>query len=195
MTIPISEHVKQITALEPSEKMLALLKENATKKHAQNIHYINKSLEDLEATGTQTYDYVLASFSLFMQDIETALLKMDLLASKAVYLFMSATPWMELEMQHALYGTANSWSDFIFIYNILHDCGILANVEIRDYDVNQSFDSLESAVAKYIQIYRIPPNAHDKLRGYLSQKLMEENGKLCINSKRKAATIWWTKHK
>jgi hypothetical protein len=98
-------------------------------------------------------------------------------------------------MQHAIYGTANSWSDFIFIYNILHDCGILANVEIKDYDVTQSFDSLDSAVAKYIQIYRIPPNAHDKLRGYLSQKLTEENGKLCINSKRKAAMIWWTKHK
>jgi ubiquinone/menaquinone biosynthesis C-methylase UbiE len=192
MTLPIAKRVKHVTALEPSENMLILLKENAAKENALNISYNNKSFEDFKETNTVQHDYVVASFSLFMQDIEQALLKMNSLASKAVFLFMSASPWMDPEMQRALYGTESVWSDFIFVYNILHDNRILANVAICDYNFKQSYANIDDAVSKFTQNHRLTPQVQGKLRDYLDSTIVEENGKLYYNRKRKAATIWWT---
>jgi ubiquinone/menaquinone biosynthesis C-methylase UbiE len=193
MTLPMAKRVKHVTALEPSEKMLATLRDNARKQQIFNIHYINEPLEELEVASS--YDLVVASFSLFMLDIKTALMKMNALASKSVYLFLSASPWIDEAMQKALQGDSSAWSDFIFIYNILYDAGIPANVDICDYELKQSYADLEDAISKLSQTYRIPSENRDKLRAYLSENLVEENGKLWYNRKRKAATIWWATNK
>jgi SAM-dependent methyltransferase len=193
MTIPIAKKVNHVTALEPSEKMLATLRENARTLQAFNIFCINKTLEELEMNCS--YDLVVASFSLFMVDIKNALLKMNELASRAVYLFLSASPWLDQDLQKAVYGNISQWSDFVFIYNILYDAEILANVEISDYAIRQSFVDFEDAVSRYMQLYRIPIDKQDSLRKYLESILVEENGKLWCTRKRKAATIWWTKDK
>ena len=192
MTIPIAKRAKHVTALEPSENMLALLKANATKQHIINIHYVNKSLEELDEV--KAYDFVVASFSLFMFDIQKVL-KMDAIASRGVYLFLSASPWMDEEMQNVVYGNSSACSDFIFVFNILHDAGILANVEFCTYDLKQSYDNLEDALSRFKQTYRILPEKEDKLREHLRANLVEEKGKLWWNRKRKAAMIWWTTNK
>jgi ubiquinone/menaquinone biosynthesis C-methylase UbiE len=193
MTLPMAKRAKHVTALEPSEKMLAALRDNARKQQIFNIHYLNESLEEVEVAST--YDLVVASFSLFMLDIKTALTKMNALASKGVYLFLSASPWIDEGIQKVVQSNSSTWSDFIFIYNILYDAGIPANVEICDYDLRQSYLDLEDAVLKFSHIYGIQSEKKGKLREYLSENLAEEKGKLWYNRKRKAATIWWTTNK
>jgi ubiquinone/menaquinone biosynthesis C-methylase UbiE len=193
MTLPIAKRVKHVTALDPSEKMLAILRDNARKQHIFNIHYVNESLEELDATSS--YDLVVASFSLFMLDIKAALSKMNALATKGVYLFLSESPWMDEALQKAIYGNVSAWSDFIFIYNILYDAGIPANVDISDYELTQSYVDLEDAVSNFSNRYHIQAEKTGKLREYLSENLVEEKGKLWYNRKRKAATIWWTTSK
>ncbi len=191
MTLPIAKRVKHVTALEPSENMLALLKENATKQHILNVYYVNKSLEALDVSVS--YDVAVASFSLFMFDIEKAMAKLDAVASKAVYLFMSASPWMDEELQKIVYGDATRWSDFILVYNILHDAGILANVDICDYNNKQGYASLEDAVSRFTQAYHILPEKEHLLKDYLKKNLVEKNGKLWLTRKMKAAMVWWKK--
>jgi SAM-dependent methyltransferase len=193
MTLPIAKRVRHVTALEPSKKMLTTLRENAREQQVFNIFCINETLELLEINCS--YDLVVASFSLFMFDIKSALLKMNSLASKGIFLFLSASPWVDAELQKALYGKVRPWSDFVFIYNILHDAGILANVTISDYEIKQGFTDLEDAVLKYSQTCRIPVEKKNSLREYLRTNLVEENEKLWCNCKRKMATIWWTKSK
>jgi ubiquinone/menaquinone biosynthesis C-methylase UbiE len=193
MTLPMTKRAKQVTALEPSEKMLATLRDNARKQHIFNIHYVNESLEELEVASC--YDLVVASFSLFMVDIKAALMKMNALASRGVYLFLSASPWIDEAIQKAVQGNSSAWSDFIFIYNILYDAGIPANVDICDYDLKQSYVDLENATSNFSQKYHIHAEKKDKLREYLSENLVEEKGKLWYNRKRKAATIWWKTNK
>lgn len=192
LTLPVAKRVKHVTALEPSEKMLAILKENALKQDVSNISYVNKTLEDIDLSVH--YDLVVASFSLFMFDIKLALQKMSALADKAVYLFLSASPWLDEALQKAVYGNFNGcWSDFIFIYNILYNLGIPANVELYDYTLEQNYADLEDATAKLMQTYHIAPEKKSKLAEYLRANLVKENGKLYSNRKRKAAAIWWTK--
>jgi SAM-dependent methyltransferase len=193
ITLPIAKKVQHITALEPSEKMLSALRENAKNQQVSNIYFVNKTLEQFEKS--RSYDLVVASFSLFMLDIKSALLKMNELSSKAVYLFLSASPWIDADFQEAVFGNIRLWSDFVFIYNILHDLGILANVSISDYILKQSYVNFEDAISKYTQLYHIPVAKQEHLKKYLETKLFEENGKYWCTHKRKSATIWWTKDK
>jgi len=190
LTLPMAKHAKHVTALEPSEKMLTILKDTARKQNISNISYINTSLEDFEVIS-DSYDLVVASFSLFMLDIESALMKMNTLASKGVYLFMSASPWMDENMQKAVNGNLSSWSDFIFLCHILQDLGIPVNIDICDYELKQSYADFEHAVLKFSQVNHIPSKKMGALREYLHVNLVEENGKLWYNRQRKAATIWW----
>jgi SAM-dependent methyltransferase len=193
ITLPVAKRVRHVTALEPSKKMLTALRDNAREQQIFNIQCINTTLELLEINCS--YDLVVASFSLFMFDIKSALLKMNSLASKGVFLFLSASPWVDADLQKALYGNVSPWSDFVFVYNILHDAGIVANVEVSDYELKQGFTDLDDATLKYSKIWRIPIDKQNSLREYLRLNLVENDKKLWYNCKRKMATIWWTTSK
>lgn len=199
LTIPIAKRVKSVTALEPSSKMLAILKANAKKQQVKNIKYVNKSLDDLEITELKAHDVVLASFSLLMVDIDKALLKMDALASVGVYLFVSASDWMDKEIQEIALGedeTSTVLPDQVYICNILHDIGIDSNVDVWDFESKQCYKDVESATTRFMQLYRISPEKQNALGAYLNKILVQdEKGKFWLNRRKKAAKIWWTKTK
>ncbi len=195
ITIPVAKRVKCVTAVEPSNHMLILLKENSKKERALNISYLPKSWDDL-IIGEDIYphDLVIASFSLFMVNIENALLKIDAAANKSVYLFVSASKWVDKEIQNIVFGESiQILPDYIYIYNILHDLGILANVEINHYVHKQSYANLDEALKKISETYKVHKNNENELRKYLLKTLIEDKGKLWLNRDRKMATIWWTK--
>lgn len=193
MTLPIARKVRHVTALEPSENMIGILQENARQQQTFNINYVNKPFEEINTTDS--YDLVVASFSLFMSDLEKALHTMNQLASKWVYLFMSASPWIDEGVQKALYGTQNLWSDFILTYNILHEAGIVANVETCTYTFEECYPTIGDAVEAFIHKYSLPPEKRSALTEHLKANLVEECGGLYYKRKMKAATIWWTTSK
>lgn len=199
LTIPIAQRVKSVTALEPSPKMLAMLKGNTKKQHVKNIKFINKSLDDLEITELKAHDIVVASFSLLMIDIDKALQKMDDLASLGVYLFVSASDWMDKEIQEIALGkdkTSTVLPDHVYICNILRDIGIDAYVDVWDFESTQCYKDVESATSRFMQLYRISPEKKNELGVYLNKILVQdETGKFWLNRKKKAAMIWWTKTK
>ena len=108
---------------------------------------------------------------------------------------MSASPWLDEGIQKAVNGNSSSWSDFIFIYNILYDLGIIGNVDVCDYELKLGYDDVEFAVSRLSQTNCIPLGKKSMLREHLCGNLVEENGKLWYNRKRKAATIWWATNK
>jgi ubiquinone/menaquinone biosynthesis C-methylase UbiE len=196
LTIPIAKRVKQVTAVEPSANMFALLKSNVEKENLHNIVPVNSSCEELNIdNGVYPHDVVIASFSLFMADISNALQKMNALAKKRVYLFSSASMWMSEELQKIIYGNILPFKsgDYIYVYNILHDLGILANVEVWNFKSIQCFTDLDEAVSKFTEPHKISPSKEAELRTHLHELLVKENGKLWLKSERKAAVIWWTK--
>ncbi len=197
LTIPIAKRAKKVTALEPSSNMLSYLKVAAQKEKVSNIVCINKALEDLDTSKVAPHDLVVASFSLLMVDIEKALRKINALSVGRVYLFMPASRWMDDEIHKAVYGAdapLGYLSDFICIYNILHDAGILANVDLWDFQVMQSYDSLDKAIDNFEEKYNLHPNKRALLKAYLSKTLVaDETSKLWWKCKRKAAMVWWTK--
>ena len=196
LAIPIAKQVKQVTAVEPSAIMFALLKSNVAKADARNIVPVNVACEDLNARNRICpHDVVLASFCLFMVDIADVLRQLDALAKKRVYVFMSASEWISEELQKIVYDGSLPFKcgDYLYVYNILYDLGIFANVEIWNFNSEKCFSDLDEAVSNFKENYLVPPKKEDKLREYLKALLVEENGKLWLKRKRKAAMIWWTK--
>jgi ubiquinone/menaquinone biosynthesis C-methylase UbiE len=196
LAIPIAKRVKHVTAVEPSKLMFSFLKSNIKKANVQNLTTINLSCEDLLLDeDVQQHDVVFASYSLFMADIADVLQQMNELANKSVYLFLSASQWMNDDLQKIVNNRVSpiKSGDYIYVYNILHDLGILANTEIWDSEGTHSYESLDDAVTRFGDNYDVVPNKRPELKLYLNKHLVKENGKLLLKQNRKVAMIWWTK--
>ena len=203
LAIPIAKQVKSVTVIDPSKGMLACLQENMEKEEVENITCVNKGWEDVElGADIEPHDVVIASHSItILFDIQEALAKMDASAKKYSYIFTFAGRWMdggEEELWKAIYGErqrqrTQTWSDYIFLCNILHDIKIYANVEIMDSDYEQRYKSLDEAVTKWKEMRDIPAEKEDVLRSYLSKILVEDNGTLCLKRESKSAMVWWQK--
>ena len=198
LAIPIAKRVKGVTAIDPSKGMLACLNENMEKEEVENIVCVNKRWEDVElGVGIEQHDIVIASHSVSTQE---AVAKMDAVARKYVYILTFAGRWVgngEEELWKAIYGERQrqrAWhSDYILLYNILHDMKIYANLNIQEFESEQRYESLDEAVTKWQEMRDIPAEKEDVLREHLSKILIEDDGTLCLKRKSKSATIWWQK--
>ena len=206
LAIPIAKRVKTVTAIDQSKGMLACLQENMEKEGITNITCVNKRWEDVEVgVDIEPHDVVMACHSLGMLDIQEAVAKMDAASRKYVYILSSAGRGMgngekEGELWKAIYGerghrARGGGSDYMFFCNLLHDMKIYANVDIRDAESEQHYESLDDAVTKWKEMRDIPPEKEGILREYLSTILVEDDGTgtLCFKRKSKSATIWWQK--
>jgi ubiquinone/menaquinone biosynthesis C-methylase UbiE len=195
LAIPMAKVVKQVTVVEPSKNMLTFLKANAKKENIQNLVCINRSFEDLiVGKDVHPHDVVISSYSLCMLDIVNVLQKMDELTSKCAYIFWNASEWMDSELQKIICGEDSIRSvDYLCIYNILYELGILANIKIWDAESRQGYNDLNEAISKFSKFNKIVPEKKDELKARLKDLLVEENGKLWLTYKWKAAMIYWTK--
>ena len=193
LAIPIAKQAKSVTAIDPSKGMLACLHENMEKEDTTNIACINKRWEDIElGVDIEPHDVVIASHSLAMLDMQEALAKINAAAKKSVYLFTFAGRWMDGGLCEEICGEKrSSWSDYIYLCNILHDMGIYANVEIRDSEYEQHYASLDEAVIKFKEMYDLPSEKEGILKEHLSKILIDDDGSLCLKRNSKSAMVWW----
>ena len=198
LAIPLAKMVKHVTAVDPSTGMLACLNENAVSEGLKNITCINKKWEDVEiGTDIAEPDIVLASHSLAMLDIKEALSKMNDAAKRSVYVFTfaGARMWDYNTLWPKLYGEEyQPGPDYIYLYNVLYEMGIYANVEIANSEYKQQFSNLDDAVAQWKEnLDVITPDAEEVIKSHLSGTLIKEDGKLWSNREMRSAMIWWMK--
>ncbi|RKX44298.1 MAG: hypothetical protein DRP27_06820 [Thermotogae bacterium] len=198
--IPLAKIVKSVTVVEPSSGMLARLKENASKHNLANITYLPKKWEEVEIgkdIDMEEHDVVIASHSLVMKDIKDALEKINDAAKRNVYIFIVAGRRNEKEGS-SLWSLFNrekhgNRPDYIYLYNILYQLGIYANVEIIDANHNMRFPDLDAAVQHYKTWMNVSGDDEKKLRLYLSENLVKENNVFWLKHKLRTAMISWRK--
>lgn len=206
LSVPIAKIAKQVTVVDQSRGMLSYLEENMAAEGLSNYKAIQKRWEDVEmGVDIEPHDVVIASHSLGMFDLQEALEKMNSAAKQSVYIFTAAGKWFfddfEEELWERVYdrpprrGRGGGFrSDYMLLYNILHDMRIYANVEIRDAEHVQRYESLDEAVERWKVRREIPEENEPLLREYLAKNLEDGNGDgLLFRRRTKSAMIWWPK--
>ncbi len=199
LAIPLAKLVKHITVVEPSIGMLSCLKENANKERIDNISCINKRWEDVEpGKDIGMYDLVIASYSLSMPDIKEAILKMDEVARCGVYLFHFAGRNTQKEYGELWSKVHNKeykpGPDYIYLYNLLYQIGIYANVEISETEHKREFSTLEEGISYWKELLNVYTQEAEKhIKSYLEKRIEKEDGKIILKQNYKSAMIWWRK--
>ena len=196
LALPLAKTADKVTAVDPSGKMLDHLGENASKAGITNITAINKRWEDIViGKDIKPHDIVIASHSLAMANIKTALLKMDQAAKQRIYIFdFAGQPrWDYLDLWPRLYGEAFvPGPNYIFVVNILYQMGITANVEVWEHQGPKQIQSLEDAVKERAEYFDSPlPDAEAIIRECLEKNMVKEGQNLVTRRTSKTAMIWW----
>ncbi|AXV39950.1 class I SAM-dependent methyltransferase [Methanobacterium sp. BAmetb5] len=199
ITIPLAQKATKVTAMDISSKMLEILMKNAKDSDLNNINTFNRRIEDVTEEDVGKHDVVVASRSLNgVSDIGNELEKINNVAQKSVYL----TLWgadnrrFEREMAQLLGRESHRHPDYIYVYNILHDLGIYANVEMLESNTRNYYSNVEEALDRLRwRIGDLNKEEESILREYLEENMIKTPDGTITYSNGKAdwVLIWWKK--
>lgn len=191
LAIPLAKRVKAVKVIEPSKAMRNLLKKHMQEEKLTNISIINKRFENVAQNEIEKHDIVIASYSLSMRDISSALIKMNNLARKKVYLywFCGTATWekIKIDLYPLVYGKEffeQPKSDII--YGVLCELGISATIRhLEGTSFCREYPTMEDAVLNMRTRLGVQSDTFDKdFEGYIhSHYINEGNKKWIFNDK------------
>ncbi len=199
LAIPFALKFAHVTAVEPADGMLNLLKKNAEKESIRNITCVQKKWEDFEIEKDleAPCDLVIASFSLGMADIGNAIKKMIEASAKYVCLmwFAGETHWEKdyKKLWPKLHNEEYISSPKIdVLYNVLYQMGIYPELSSFPFSTENSFSSLEEALNHFKSGFKIKNEKQEKiLLEYLEKSLEVINGKFVRKGSSTRVKVWW----
>lgn len=198
LALPLSPRVKEITAVDYSDKMLEMLGAEIQRRNIKNIRTIKASWDDDWADmDIGIHDVAVASRSLSIDDIETAVNKLNSSVTKRVYLttVVGDGPF-DRRIFQAIGRELIPAVDYIYIYNLLYQLGIHANISFVAEENSKTFDDVNNA-RNYMKwmTHDMTPDEEFKLDQYLSEHMIVRDGKSVIEYTKsfKWAVIWWDK--
>ena len=133
LSIPLARRVRQVTVIDPSRAMLDLLSAHQREEGLSNVKIIEGRWEEIDHRSLGRFDIVIASYSLHMKDMGSALSAINAAAKKRVYLywFCGMTSWEKI--CHDLYPIVYKKRFSLYpktelLYGMLSEMGISANV-------------------------------------------------------------------
>jgi ubiquinone/menaquinone biosynthesis C-methylase UbiE len=201
LAIPFAQKVAHVTAVEPADGMCSVMREMMAEHGVSNIDIVQKRWEDVDVARDLQgpYDVVIASFSLGMEDIRSAVEKMQQASSKYVYLYHFAGPtswdtqWLELwQKLHGKDFQPGPKSDVL--YNVLYQMGIYPHIRTFRLEHHQRYSTLEEAVATLApQAQAVSEEQKKVLAEYLQRVLQKEDGALVMPGSSIRVKMWWDK--
>lgn len=200
LAIPLAMKVRSVIMLDPSRAMLDLAEAHAEARGITNLTSVNESWEEADLSGLGQVDYVIASYSLAMPDLQSAIAKMNAVARKGVYLywFNGVTTWEKItaDLRPLIYGDvspARPKSDVI--YGLLSQMGISADVkDLAGTAFDKEFPNRTAALMDLRRRLKLDTNRFDPiLNDYLDGAgiYVPENGKWYYRDKTKYVCLSW----
>jgi ubiquinone/menaquinone biosynthesis C-methylase UbiE len=203
LAIPLAPLVKEITSIEPGKGMVKVLKERMRKEEITNITTICKRWEEIDPNFdlSGSYDVVIASLSLTMEDIRLALQKMDAVSRGSVYLFwfvdMPFWEKMYADLWKPIHGSdyySGPKADCLFC--VLYQMGIYANIEMLPLKKEYRFANLNEMIAFFRRRFNVITDEQERvLTDYLKPMVKVTESDLVISGESTFAKIWWRKDK
>jgi ubiquinone/menaquinone biosynthesis C-methylase UbiE len=200
ITLPLAKKVKKVTGVDSSTKMLEILNQRAKEQNISNVKTILKPLEDITYEEVGSHDVVLASRSLNgIIPIKKTLETINKIANKYVFITLFGPENWKIEGDFNEYiGRENKqFPGHNYLFNILFNLGIYANVERLDIKAYREYDSIEEAMDNgKFRLDLLNDKEKVKLKEYLG-KILTKNPKTkkLYNKNDKAdwILIWWKK--
>ncbi|RPI79050.1 MAG: class I SAM-dependent methyltransferase [Desulfobacteraceae bacterium] len=176
VTLPLAKKVKQVTALDMSEPMLKHLKEKLTRERIVNVEWrqLNWEAPDIEKQ-IQPHDAVIASRALVMQDARQALARMHALARCKVFLsWRVGERLFDRQLYDAIGRPYHEYPTYIYLYNILYQMGIYADVDFMESRSRICFFTIDDAMDHWRwKIHDLKLEEEKPLRTFLEQNLTQ----------------------
>lgn len=199
LAVPLAPLVRRITAIDFSENMIALLNAQCAEKGLANVHTsITGWDDDWDQAGIAEHDVVIASRSLVVDDLRTALMKLNRKARHRVYVvsLVGDGPF-DRRIFNAIGRELDRGPDYIYVYNLLHQMGIHAEVRfVLNGGGHKVYRDIDDAVEKFHwMLSDISKEEELRLRDYFERNLTRtrEGWALSYHHTVRWAVIDWTK--
>ena len=192
-TIPVAKIARSVTAVEPSDAMLDMLRQNITAANLNNIQIVPARWK--EAT-IEPHDIVTCAHAMYgSQDFAAFVHKIERHAKKRCYLAvrLPAHDGIIGELSLSIYGRRHDSPNAIIAYNALYSVGIYPNV-LMEKDIYHWVDStFDEAFARAKRHLRLgSSDAHDELiRDTLTRRLTLANNSYIWPDGMRSALLWW----
>jgi len=191
VTIPFAESVRKVFAIEPAEEMSKRLKNNSREREILNIEIINKKWEEIDVEAyAHRFDLVVCSHALWhFPDIAEQLKRINRVSRGYCCIAESVKDNNTFsDIYHTLGVDSQDFDHFIYLFNILHRIGIIANVKIIDTVMRRSVYSGIRMWELFLSKYRTPSEKDRKI----IREHVEQNSKDGIYERKgKMAVLWW----
>jgi SAM-dependent methyltransferase len=198
LALPLASKVREITAVDFSDRMLGMLGDEIQRCGICNIKTIKASWDDDWAErGIGLYDVAIASRSMSVDDLESVIIKLNAAAKKRVYIstVVGDGPY-DRRIYDAVGRDLIPAVDYIYVYNLLYQTGIHANISFIHEETSRTFDDVNTA-KDYLtwMLHELTPDEEHKLDLFLGRNIVMKDGKKVFDYKKtfKWAVIWWNK--
>ena len=198
LAVPLAPFVDRITAVDPSDAMLSLLKERCKKQGFSNIDIVKGRWEDdWDELGIGIHDVAVASRSLVVEDLRGAILKLQRYAARRIFIstLVDDGPY-DRRIVEAVGRPFFPGADYIVVCNLLRQMGIYANVTFIVKKQEKTFGDVEDALnSMRWMVHEITAQEEAMLRRYLTETLVRDGDrwKLPCRKPVRWAVLWWEK--
>lgn len=200
IAILLAKKVKSITAVDFSKRMIDIVDRRCRDADISNIKTIQGRWEDdWDRLEIGVHDVAIASRSLAVDDVKSAVAKLDKAARKAVYIstIIGSGPF-DKELYESTGRTLSTGKDYIYYYDMLYEMGIMANIAFIPERYRNRWDSHEEAFEDQRWMFHgMTEEEEDKVRAYLKRHLVQVLGHWQLPYSRRCrwAVMWWTKNR
>ena len=179
--LTLAPHVAEVTAVDPSSAMLALLRRQARTRGITNVRCVEGRWEDVEVPAA---DVAFSSYVLpLVEDAPRFLAKLTAAARRRAYLYLgafSADAVFDPLWRHFHGAPRKPGPTYLDAVAVLRELGLEPAVEVVEVPSRTRFATLAEAVKEYRDYLVLPDTraARRELQGLLESWLVRQDGAL-----------------
>lgn len=199
LAIPLASRVRKVTAVDFSPVMIDLLRNECRNNRVDNITPVLGSWEDdWTDLGVGTHEVAIASRSMSVEHPRTAIEKLLTIATRRIYIAapVGSGPF-DARLFEAVGRVLHPQPDYLYLYNILDQMNVSADVTFIMTNRNKTYDSREAAYASLLWMFPdISEREEQSLKAFLAKHLVADGSHLRFDYDRTVrwAVIWWNLH-
>jgi 2-polyprenyl-3-methyl-5-hydroxy-6-metoxy-1,4-benzoquinol methylase len=192
-TVPLAGKSCSVTAVEPSEEMAAMLRQNLQAAGLANVPIVRSTWEEAEV---DVHDVSVCAHAMYSSpDLAAFVRKMEKYTRRACYLAMRMPPADGImgELSYTIYGRQHDSANAIIAYNALYSLGIYCNVLVENEIYRWTDSSLEEAFLRAKRRLNLESNNNfdGLIRDTLARRLQFAGNRYVWPDGMRSLLLWW----